>query len=125
MEGIRECGEYKKKKRGKHWGVLRARWNGVAIARGHNAQDRGIRNGWTEGGRVQKASVRGGGIRLTSLKIQKGRARGLETAIRTLQKLNMDVGFLQETKLTQGIHTQHGAGYDVSATEVEIRHQGE
>ena len=45
-------------------------------------------------------------------------------ALRALQKGNVDVGFLQETRLMQGIHTCHGAGYKVWATEVESRHWG-
>ena len=36
----------------------------------------------------------------------------------------MDVCFLQETKLTQVIHTWHGTGYDVWAIEVDSRHRG-
>ena len=35
----------------------------------------------------------------------------------------MDVGFLHETKLMQGIHTWNGTGYNVWAMEAEIRHR--
>ena len=63
-----------------------------------------------QGGWVWKADVTGVSIRLASLNIRTGRARVLETALRALQQGNVDVGFLQETKLTQGIHTRHGAG---------------
>ena len=66
----------------------------------------------------------GGGIRLASLNIQKGRSGGLETALRALQQGNVDVGFLKEKKLMQDIHTGHGAEYNVWATEAESRHQG-
>ena len=59
------------------------------------------------------------GISLVSLKIRIGRAGRLETALWALQQGNMDVGFLQETKLTQGIHTQNGTGYNVWETEAE------
>ena len=31
----------------------------------------------------------------------------------------MNVGFLQETKLMQSVHTRNGAGYDVWATKAE------
>ena len=61
-----------------------------------------------EGG-VRKADVTGGGIRLASLNICTGRVGGLYTALRALQPGNVDVGFLQETKLTQGIHTRYDA----------------
>ena len=37
---------------------------------------------------------------------------------------NVDVGFLQETKLTQGIHTRNVAGYEVWETEAESWHRG-
>ena len=36
----------------------------------------------------------------------------------------MDGVFLQETKMTQGIHTRHGAGYNFWATEAESSHRG-
>ena len=48
-------------------------------------------------------------------------ARNQATAIHGIQQGDVDVGFLQETKLTQVIHTQNGVGYGVWATEVEIR----
>ena len=72
----RECGESKENWRGRHWGVLRAGWNGVARARGHNTQDKGSRNGKTTGGRVTKVSVTGGGVRLASLNIRSVRVGG-------------------------------------------------
>ena len=53
-----------------------------------------------------------------------GRAGGLETALWALQKGNVDVGFLQETKLTQGIHTQNSVGYNVLATDADSWHRG-
>ena len=74
------------------------------------------------GGRVCKAAVTGDGIRLASLNICTGRVGGLDTALRALQPGNVDVGFLQEMKLTQGINTRNGAGYDVWAIEPESRH---
>ena len=33
------------------------------------------------------------------------------------------MGFLQETKMMQGIYTRHGAGYDAWDTESESSHQ--
>ena len=104
--------------------MLRAGWNGAERTRGHNARDREIRTRRTTGGRVQKAVVTGGGIRLVSLKICKWRAGGLETALRVIQQGNVDVRFLQEKKLMQGIHTRNGVGYNVWETEAESRHWG-
>ena len=82
-------------------------------ARGHNAQDRGNRSIRTTEGNVWKGTDTGKGVRLPSLNIRTGRAGGLETELRSLQQGNVDVGLLQETKLTQGIHTHHGAGYNI------------
>ena len=48
----------------------------------------------------------------------------METALWALQQGNVDVGFLQEKKLTQGIYTRNGAGYDVWETEAESWHRG-
>ena len=53
-----------------------------------------------------------------------GRSGGLETTLRALRQGNVDVGFLQEKKLTQGIHTRHDVGYGVWAAEVESRYRG-
>ena len=64
------------------------------------------------------------GIRIATLNIRLGRARGLEAALRALQQGNVNIGVLQETKLTQGIHKRHGAGHDVWEIEAEIWHRG-
>ena len=53
-----------------------------------------------------------------------GRAGWLEAVLRTLPHFNIGIGFLQEEILTKRIHTHYSAGYNVWATEVEIRHQG-
>ena len=53
-----------------------------------------------------------------------GRAGRLETALRAIQQENVDVEFIQENKLTQGIHTRHGTVYDIWATETESLHRG-
>ena len=66
----------------------------------------------------------GQGIRLASLNIQTGWVDGLDMALRALQQGNVDVGFLQKTKMTQGTHTQRRAGYEVWATEAESQHGG-
>ena len=49
---------------------------------------------------------------------------GLEAALRTLQQVNIGMGVLHETKLTGGIHTRYISGYNIWATEAEIKHQG-
>ena len=58
-----------------------------------------------------------------SLNIWTGRAGGLETALQELQQGNVDVGLLQEKKLTQRIHKNHGVGYNVWETEAESLHR--
>ena len=45
---------------------------------------------------------------MASLNILTGRAVRLETELKALQQGNVDVGFIQETKLTQGIQNCHG-----------------
>ena len=85
--------------------MLHEEWNGVAHARGHNVQDSGNRGVWKTGGRVWKKTNTGKGIRLKSLNIRTGRARGMDTALKTLYQGNVDVGFIQETNMIQGIHT--------------------
>ena len=64
-----------------------------------------------------------GKIRIDTLKIRLGKAGGLEAALQDLRQGNVDVGVLQETKLTDGIHARQGEGYYVWATEAERRHQ--
>ena len=71
-----------------------------------------------------KADVTGVGIRLASLNIRTRGSGLLETALQALYQGNVDVGFLQEKKLTQGIYTRHGVGYNVWATEAYSSHQG-
>jgi hypothetical protein len=54
-------------------------------------------------------------IALASFNIQSGRNGGLEAALRAMDQLGVDIGFLVETKLTGGIYTWHSLGYDVLA----------
>ena len=37
---------------------------------------------------------------------------------------NMDLGILQETKITNGVYTRGSAGYTVIATDASSRHRG-
>ena len=56
--------------------------------------------------------------------IHNGRNGGLEEALRGMSQANMDLGILQETKLTDGIYTRRSAGYSVVATDAPIQHRG-
>ena len=101
----RECMDSEENWKGRYWGVLCSEWNGTAHARGYSIWDRGNRTIRNTGGQVWKETDTGRGIRLTSLNIRMGRAGGLDTALRALYQGNVDMGLLQETKLTQGRHT--------------------
>ena len=48
----------------------------------------------------------------------------MEAALHTLQKGNIGIKVLQETKLSKGIHRSYSSGYKVWATDAEIRHRG-
>ena len=56
--------------------------------------------------------------------IRNGRKGGLEMALRGISQANMDLGILQETKLTDGVYTRWSAGYSVIATDAPSRHRG-
>ena len=49
--------------------------------------------------------VDSGSIALASFNIRSGRNGGLESALRAMDNLGADLGFLLETKLTGGIYT--------------------
>ena len=63
-------------------------------------------------------------IRFGTYNIRNGQKGGLETALRGMSQANMDLGILQETKLTDGIYTRGSAGYSVIATDAPSRHRG-
>ena len=56
--------------------------------------------------------------------IQSGRSTRLETALRALSIVGVELCFLTETKLTNGIHTRISLGYRVLATNAMSHHQG-
>ena len=56
-------------------------------------------------------------IRFGTYNICNGQNKGLEAALRGMSQDNMDLGILQETKLTDGIYTRGLAGYSVIATD--------
>ena len=59
------------------------------------------------------------------MNIQVGKAGGLETALRELHQGNIDVGFLQETKLTQGIHNLRNASKTSGRRRQRVSIRGE
>ena len=63
-------------------------------------------------------------IRFGTYTIRNGRKGGLEAALREMSQANMDLGILQETKLTDGVYTRRSAGYKVIATDAPSRHRG-
>ena len=89
-------------------------WNGTARVRGHNARIHGVGFFWTQDRRGVRFS---GKIRLATLHIRMGRAGGLELVLRALPQGKVDVGVLQETKLTDKIHAWQVEGYLVWETE--------
>ena len=58
---------------------------------------------------------------ITSVTAKRG---GLEAALRGVSQANMDLGILQETKLTDGVYTRGSAGYKVIVTDAPSRHRG-
>ena len=63
-------------------------------------------------------------IRFGTYNIRNGQKGGLEAAFRGMSQANMDLGILQETKLTDGVYTRGSAGYKVIATDAPSRHRG-
>ena len=57
-------------------------------------------------------------IRISTYNIRNGQKGGVEAALRGMSQANMDLGILQETKLTDGIYTRWSDGYSVIATDV-------
>ena len=63
-------------------------------------------------------------IRFVIYNIRNRRNGRLEAALRGMSQANMDLGILQETKLTDGIYTRRSAGYSVVATDAPSQHHG-
>ena len=63
-------------------------------------------------------------IRFGTYNICNRRNGGLEAALWGISLANMDLGILQETKLTDGIYTRGSSGYSVVATDAPSRHRG-
>ena len=64
-------------------------------------------------------------IRFGTYNIRNGQKGGLEAALWGVSQANMDLGILQETKLTDGVYTRGSAGYNVIATDAPSRHRGD
>ena len=64
-------------------------------------------------------------IKFGTYNIRNGRNGGLEEALRVMEQANLDMGILQETKITDGAYTRASAGYRVVATDAPSRHRGE
>ena len=57
-----------------------------------------------------RGSIKANRIILVTLNIRSGRAGDLEAALWALKQGNVDVGFLQDMNLTDGIHVQQVDG---------------
>ena len=62
-------------------------------------------------------------IRFGTYNIRNVRKGGLESAIRGMSQANMDLGILQETKITNGIYNRGSPGYKVIATDATNQHR--
>ena len=63
-------------------------------------------------------------IRFGTYNIWNGGNWGIESALRRISQANMDLGIIQEAKLTDGIYTRGSAGYSVVATDAPSRQFG-
>ena len=63
-------------------------------------------------------------IRFSTYNIRNRRNGGLESALRGMDKANMDLGIFQEKKYTELIYTRELSGFRVVATDALSRHRG-
>jgi exonuclease III len=63
-------------------------------------------------------------LNICSYNIMHGGNNRLNQALRCMRMMNMDLGILTETKLTDGRHTRAAEGFDVVATKAKNKHQG-
>ena len=63
-------------------------------------------------------------IKFVTYNIRNGRNGGLEASLRGMEQANLDMGILQETKITDGVYTRASAGYRIVATDAPSRHSG-
>jgi hypothetical protein len=64
-----------------------------------------------------------GSIAIALFNIQSGRNGGVEGALREMDQMGVDIGFLLETKLTRGIYTGFSSGYEVFASTATLVQQ--
>ena len=65
-----------------------------------------------------------GSIPVASWNIHNGHSGGLESALRAMEALGVDIGILLETKVTGRIYTRFSSGYSVVASDAASAHQG-
>ena len=63
-------------------------------------------------------------IKFGTYNIRNGINGGLEAELRGMEQANMDLGVMQETKITNGVYTRASAGYRVVATDAPSQHRG-
>ena len=63
-------------------------------------------------------------IAVATYNIRSSRNGGLESALRAMDGIGTDLGFLMETKVTDGIYTRESSGYSVVALNAPSAHQG-
>ena len=62
-------------------------------------------------------------VRIASWNILDGRRHRLASALKSIGEMNVDVGFLLETKFADGIYPKSCEGYEVFATSTTRRNQ--
>ena len=62
-------------------------------------------------------------IRFRSYSIRNGQNSGLESDLRGMSQTNLDLGVIQESKITDGIYTRRSDGYSIFTTDGPTRHR--
>jgi hypothetical protein len=70
------------------------------------------------------AALERASICITTYNIHSGQAGRLKMVLRVMNQMNVDIGILMETKLTDGIHTRRLSGYQAYATLARSHSQG-
>jgi hypothetical protein len=65
-----------------------------------------------------------GSIAVALWNIRNGCNGGLESALREMEAIDINLGILIETKVTGGIYTKNSSGYSVVASNASSVHQG-
>ena len=66
-----------------------------------------------------------GSFTVATYNVRCGRNAGLESALRAMATMGVDLGIFTETKITDGIYTRFSSGYNVTATDTVSASQGE